>query len=232
MSAAFRTLISFLFIPLNIAVLFSFSVFSPILSLKSGPIFFFSGAIIFAVLYVRFPEFFRKPYILAHELSHAMAGIILGNKIKKIKIKSDSGYVSFGAKPDFITSLAPYIFPFYCALFALIFFAISLFADIKHWRNIFLAAQGFFICFHAANTISVMTSDLQSDFKKTKSVFLSYMAVFFLNLIFFAFIIKMLFPEKTNLTLFFRESFSNLKSISAFMFSSSLKLLSLIKEIL
>lgn len=232
MSAALRTLISFLFIPLNIAVLFSFSVFSPILSFKSGPIFFFSGAIVFAVLYVRFPDFFRKPYILAHELSHALAGIVFGNKIKKIKIKSDSGYVSFATKPDFITSLAPYIFPFYCVLFALIFFITSLFADINRWRNIFLAAQGFFICFHAANTVSVMTSGVQSDFKKTKSVFLSYMAVFFLNLIFFAFIIKMLFPEKTHLALFFRESFLNLKTILFFLLSSALNLFSFIREIL
>ncbi len=209
MQWALTMLLSLLFIPVNLAVLFSFSCFAPVFSLKKEPVFFGIGIFAFTAVYFKFSQLFDKPYILAHELSHALAGLARGNKIKKIKVGSKSGYVAFGSKTDFWTSIAPYILPFYSIAAALIYFLLSLLADMGPWRPFFLCLQGFLISFHAVNTLSVMSSGVQSDFKKTKSVFFSYMLVIFLNMLLIAILIKLLFPHSADLTLFLRKSVNN-----------------------
>lgn len=216
MQWALTMFFSLFFIPINLALFLSFSSFACVFSFKKEPLFFAIGIFIFIAVYLRFSPLFDRPYILAHELSHAIVGFLRGNKVKKIEIGSKSGYVAFASKTDLWTSIAPYILPFYCVATAIIYFILSFFFDVRTWRLFFLCAQGFLISYHVVNTLSTMTSAVQSDFKKTKSVFLSYMLVIFLNMILLALLIKLLFPHSANLTLFLKTSFDNFLNITKF----------------
>ncbi|GAB4032052.1 MAG: hypothetical protein Fur0012_10110 [Elusimicrobiota bacterium] len=220
MSSALKNMASLVLIPFNLSALWALGVFFPVFSLKSREtVFFLSGLAVYSILYLKFPQRFSGLYILAHELSHALWGLVRGNRIKKISVGKNSGYVLFSKKTDFWTAMAPYIFPFYAFAAAAVFFTVSLFQDLHAWRNWFLGLEGFFLGFHFFNTASVMTSSIQSDFKKTRAPFFSYLAVFSLNILFLALILKLLFPQKAGLGIFFSALYSNFKMLISAFFS-------------
>lgn len=53
-----------------------------------------------------------KTYVLGHELTHALWGLLFGAKPSDVRVSSSGGSVRL-TKSNFIITLAPYFFPFY-----------------------------------------------------------------------------------------------------------------------
>src|SRR2546429_2217108 len=64
-------------------------------------------------------------YVFGHELTHALWAWLFGGRGKKIKATSQSGHVVI-TRNNFLITLAPYFFPLYVAVVALIF-------TLGHW---------------------------------------------------------------------------------------------------
>lgn len=183
-------------------------------ALKSKNFFYLiSGVLLQIIIHFKWRSRTEFLYVLSHELSHALSGILQGIKVKKIQIKKKSGYVVFKGKTNLITELAPYFFPFYAVLLAGVYFLISLFYKIQDYKNLFFFLEGFFISFHILNTIEIMAGPLQSDFKKAGGKFFSYIFVILLNIFVVLIIFKLLFPNLVEISLFIKESLNNFKSI-------------------
>ena len=56
-----------------------------------------------------------RSYVLAHELTHALWGWVMGARIKRMRISKSSGSVTL-TKSNFLVALAPYFFPLYTVL--------------------------------------------------------------------------------------------------------------------
>ncbi len=233
MRSVIKNIASLVLIPLNIASFQALAIFLPIFSLRNSEFIFFSGGLILCIaLYFKFPDKFSTPYIFAHETTHALFGLFFGNKIKKISIKKNSGYVLFGERTGFMVAISPYIFPFYAMFIAFIYFSLSFIFEMAPFRNYFLILEGFFLSFHLLKTISIMTSSIQSDFKQTKKPFFAYMFVFAINIVFFALILKMLFPYKIAIKAFFWASINNFFSILSYVWFLLTKLYNLAWKII
>src|SRR5208283_856981 len=72
---------------------------------------FLSGFILYLIIHFAF----YKPiltHVLAHELTHALAAILMGGKVTAVHATTSGGSTMVN-KSHFFISLAPYIFPFY-----------------------------------------------------------------------------------------------------------------------
>jgi hypothetical protein len=80
-----------------------------------------SGAACWLVIYMLLP----KPmwvYVFGHELTHVLWTWLFGGRVKKFRASSKGGHVIV-TKNNFIIALAPYFFPLYALLVALVFVA-------------------------------------------------------------------------------------------------------------
>ena len=78
-----------------------------------------SGIVCWVLIFIFLPEP-KWLYVLGHELTHAIWALPFGGKLKKIRVSSGGGHVLV-TKSNFLTSLAPYFFPFYVILVIIIF---------------------------------------------------------------------------------------------------------------
>jgi hypothetical protein len=114
------------------------------MSVESGV--FFGGFV--AYLLIHF--LFYKPlfsHVLAHELTHALAAVLMGGKVTSLEA-SDKGGTTVVNKSHVIISLAPYVFPFYTAV-TVLFYVV---AAPQH-KIYFLGLIGFTYAFHIALTL-------------------------------------------------------------------------------
>ena len=72
---------------------------------------FIAGMAAFVVLWVAFPRPIRM-YILGHELTHAVWGLMFGARVSDLKVGDAGGSVKL-TKSNMLITLAPYFFPFY-----------------------------------------------------------------------------------------------------------------------
>ncbi|MBI4803259.1 MAG: hypothetical protein HY796_12125 [Elusimicrobia bacterium] len=137
-------------------------------------------------------------YVLAHELSHALAALLSGVRVKKIAVKKTGGFVMMNATSPFI-SLAPYFIPFYALAAGLLYGLTSFFLDMTPYRPFFTALAGFFLAFHLLNTLDILAGPAQSDLKKAGGVFFSFALVTLLNSLCLVLILKFIFPGLISL---------------------------------
>lgn len=138
------------------------------------------------------PRPFRT-YVLAHELTHAVWGMIFGAKVGKMKVGKDGGHVML-SKSNFIISLAPYFFPFYTGLVIALWYAAGFFIDLRAYEPWWLAAVGLTWGFHVTFTV-YMLSQCQPDIQENGRLF-SYVIIYLAN-IFFAVLWMILFGPPT-----------------------------------
>ena len=60
-----------------------------------------------------------RAYVLGHELTHALWGLLFGARVSKLRVGTSGGSVTLSKSNVWIT-LAPYFFPFYTVVVALI----------------------------------------------------------------------------------------------------------------
>ncbi|MDR1696031.1 MAG: M50 family metallopeptidase [Endomicrobium sp.] len=112
---------------------------------------FWAGIFCYAVLHAAFYKPL-KTYIFGHELSHAVAGLLSGARIKKFKVGKQSGSVVL-TKDNIWITLAPYMFPIYVFVLIIAYLMLGWAADIRLFYGYFLFLAGFLIAFHAALTV-------------------------------------------------------------------------------
>ena len=100
-----------------------------------------AGFALWLVLFALLPAGARA-YVLAHELTHALWGILFGARVADLRVSRNSGSVRL-SKINFLITLAPYFFPLYAVLVVAAYFAASLFLDLRPWRLLWLGLTGF-----------------------------------------------------------------------------------------
>jgi len=125
------------------------------------------------------PKPFRT-YVLAHEMTHAVWGLLMGAKVGKMKIGKNGGHVML-SKSNFIISLAPYFFPFYTGLVIAVWFTVGCFCDMSAYEPWWLAAVGLTWGFHVTFTV-YMLSQRQPDVLENGRLF-SYVIIYLANLV-------------------------------------------------
>lgn len=152
--------------------------------------------------YVVMERLFRRPmwlYVVGHELTHAVTGVLSGARIHSFKAHSDGGEVRLSKSNAFI-ALSPYVVPLYAALLVLIF------AIVQRWwpdPRLFQAFQfllGAALAFHLSLTVSAIHKR-QTDLK-VLGFFLSGVLILVGNGLIFAILGISLFSKTPTLPQF------------------------------
>lgn len=169
--------------------------------------------------YIIFQIAFYKPmktYVFGHELSHAIAGLLSGAKIKKFKVGKESGSVVL-TKDNIWITLAPYIFPIYTFIIVILYIMSGWFADIRQFYGYFLFFVGFSIAFHIALTIYILSIE-QPDLK-VYGVFFSYVIILAVNIIVFTLLMVLSFPKEIKALEVFNQMYQNILNSYKFIFT-------------
>ncbi len=161
------------------------------------------------IVYMLFQAVFLKPmrtYVFGHELTHALAGVLSGAKIKKIKISKTGGSVTLTKDNIFIT-LSPYFVPFYSLIIITVYMVLSWFADTAPFYPYYLFLSGAALAFHFALTFYAISMG-QEDLK-SYGVFFSFVFICFVNCIVISLVFILIFPTYIELKTFFESVFVN-----------------------
>jgi len=135
------------------------------------------GFLFWLFLYYVLPRPVRT-YVLAHELTHALWGALMGASVSRIRISKDRGSVQL-SKNNFLITLAPYFFPLYTVLCVLAYYAITVFFDVGDYHLFWLGVVGFTWGFHFTFTIGALLQH-QTDIREHGWLF-SYSVIYFMN---------------------------------------------------
>ena len=137
------------------------------------------GMIVWIVAFCVLPKPVRS-YILAHELTHALWGMLIGAEVSELRIRRNRGSVQL-SRTNFLVTLAPYFFPFYTALLLLVVALASLFCEVGRYQTLWLFLVGVTWGFHLTFTISALQIR-QSDIEQHGRLF-SYGVIFVMNVL-------------------------------------------------
>lgn len=121
-----------------------------------------------------------RSYILAHELTHALWGMLMGARVGRIRVKADHGSVTL-SKTNFLITLAPYFFPLYTCVVLLVYGVLYLFLDVQPYTLFWLGLIGFTWTFHVTFTINALLQR-QTDIEQQGRIF-SYAFVYVTNVL-------------------------------------------------
>ena len=127
-------------------------------------------------------------HVMAHELTHALMALPFGGKTKELKVSKEGGRVLI-SKSNFLISLAPYFFPLYALLFALIYIIAR-----DEYRFIAAFFTGAGLSFHIALTLFSLRSN-QSDFHADSDFIFSIIFVYFMNIVMISLVLTAMSPK-------------------------------------
>ena len=119
-------------------------------------------------------------YVLGHELTHAMWGLLFGARPSDVRVSASGGSVRL-SKSNLLITLAPYFFPFYT--FIVIVVALITYAFIRPLPclPLWMFLVGFTWSFHALFTLETLTQR-QPDVKLYGRIF-SWVFIFLVNIL-------------------------------------------------
>ncbi|MBU0647592.1 hypothetical protein KJ855_00255, partial [Patescibacteria group bacterium] len=147
------------------------------------------------------PIFF---YILAHEFTHAVFAVIAGAQVKKIKVSSQGGWVEL-TQSNFVIDLAPYFFPLYSFVIAVIYLLLNFYYDLEDYYFLFFFLLGASLAFHYLSNWETLKIE-QPDMKLTGKIF-GVIFISILNLIFLNIILMFAFLDYVNLETIWQNYF-------------------------
>ena len=113
------------------------------------------GMALFAVLWSFLPHPV-KTYVLGHELTHAIWGMLFLARPSRLKVGENGGSVSL-TRTNFLVTLAPYFFPFYTFVVIAAAMATRCFADPLPCLWAWMFGIGFTWAFHILFTIQTLS---------------------------------------------------------------------------
>lgn len=134
-----------------------------------------------------------RAYILAHELTHALWGALMGARVSRLHVSRASGSVTLSRNNVWIT-LAPYFFPLYTMLVIAAYHVLAVFFDVEAYAPVWLALIGCTWGFHLTFTLHTLLQR-QSDIEACGHVF-SYVLIYLLNVMGIALWIVMVTPAR------------------------------------
>jgi hypothetical protein len=177
-----RFLIGLLLLPVCVAA--SMALYGLLRAIQPGSVppdtwWLVGGFIFWLVLYFVLPRPVRT-YVLAHELTHALWGWMMGARVSNLHVAEDKGSVTL-SKTNFLITLAPYFFPLYTVLTIVLFGVLGLFYAVEQYHLWWMGMIGFTWGFHFTFTISTLMQH-QSDIRACGHLF-SYTFIYSLNTI-------------------------------------------------
>ena len=202
MRAIFRFAVSLLLLPLCAAVfLATLEVFrqaSGTDALFSPPAYAFAaGYVAWVLTWFCFKAPVRA-YVLGHELTHALWGLLFGARVGRMRVSENGGSVML-SKSNVWISLAPYFFPFYTLLATGIYLLAAQFVDTPLLRLVFLFLVAYTLGFHMTFTF-VTLRVRQPDIMEHGRLF-SWVVIWLLNILEAGFWITILTPVRLDLYL-------------------------------
>ena len=158
---------------------------------------FILGAGIYALIHYGWYDFSRM-YVFMHEMTHALAALCCGSRIKDVCVGRESGYVKMDKTNVFIV-LAPYFVPGYVLLVVFGYIVGDLFVDLAPYRQVFLFLIGSFTSFHFIQTFKTLFETDQPDLKLAGGKVFSVVLIVLANLVVLAVLLKGVFPELVSL---------------------------------
>ena len=137
------------------------------------------GFVFWVFLYFALPRPVRT-YVLAHELTHALWGVLMGARVRGLKVSSKGGSVTL-SKSNFLVMLAPYFFPFYTVCVIGLYLSLSVFFDMSVYEPFWLGLIGLSWGFHLTFTVTTLMEH-QSDIYENGYIF-SYLVIYFFNIL-------------------------------------------------
>ena len=119
-----------------------------------------------------------KTYVLGHELTHALWGLLFGAMPSKFRVSAAGGSVNL-TKSNMLITLAPYFFPFYTFLVIVVALITSAFIRPLPCLPLWMFAVGFTWAFHALFTLETL-AQRQPDVKLYGRIF-SWVFIFLAN---------------------------------------------------
>lgn len=159
----------------------------------SAAISFVLGAAVYAAIHYKYYDFSRM-YVFMHEMTHAVAALLCGVRIKDIHIGQESGYVKMQRTNTFIV-LAPYFVPGYVVLVAILYAGLGLVLDLTPYRQLVLFLIGFLMAFHFIQTFHTLWDADQPDLQMAGGKFFSCVTIVLANMLVLALVLKILFPQ-------------------------------------
>lgn len=160
-------------------------------ALVPAPLLSFGGGfVLWLAAFIFLPRPVRA-YVLAHELTHAFWGLMMGATVKKMTIRKESGSVVL-SKSNILITLAPYFFPLYAVIVVLAYYICAIFMEVEKCYLLWLFLTGLAWGFHVTFTITSLLQK-QSDIRMYGHVF-SYVFIYLLNVVGITFWIIMISP--------------------------------------
>ena len=120
-----------------------------------------------------------KTYVLGHELTHAIWGLLFGAMPSKLRVSASGGSVNL-TKSNMLITLAPYFFPFYTFLVIVVALITSAFMRPLPCLPLWMFPAGFPWAFHALFTLETL-AQRQPDVKLYGRIF-SWVFIFLANI--------------------------------------------------
>lgn len=137
------------------------------------------GFVLWVFVYFCLPRPMRT-YVLAHELTHALWGWVMGARIKRLRVSQQGGSVTL-SKSNFLIALAPYFFPLYTVLAIAAHLLLGVFFDLHVYEPFWLGLVGLTWGFHLTFTISTLLEH-QPDIHENGRLF-SYALIYLMNVL-------------------------------------------------
>ena len=134
-----------------------------------------------------------KTYVLGHELTHALWGLLFGAMPTKLRVSATGGSVNL-TKSNMLITLAPYFFPFYTFLVIVVALITSAFIRPLPCLPLWMFAVGFTWAFHVLFTLETL-AQRQPDVKLYGRIF-SWVFIFLANVV----LILLFLASTTSLT--------------------------------
>lgn len=209
MSKFMKFLIGLLLIPTAVFTVVSF--FSGLYFMVKAyhiTLYFLLGLLTYALVH-KFIYNFSRPYVFAHEITHAISAMCCGYKAQNLKVGEESGQVKVSGTNIFIF-LAPYCLPLYAVFVLLIYFFWHLLSPetAEIYKNIFLFLFGFFIMFHLWHTVKTLQETEQSDILKAGGGVFSITVIVLSNVLIIFGLLELCFPGILPLFTLFKQVIS------------------------
>lgn len=199
MTKFFKFLLALFLLPIAFLVVIEDArILLGVLEHLGAAISFVLGVAVYVGIHYKYYNFSRM-YVFMHEMTHAVAAVLCGIRIKDVHIGKESGYVKMSRTNLFVV-LAPYFVPGYVVMIAMLYLLLSFFMDLTPYRQIVLFAVGFFMAFHFIQTFHTLWEADQPDLKIAGGKFFSCVTIVLVNMLVLAVVLKILFPQAVDLS--------------------------------